>query len=789
MFRSRMAMLAILVLTMGSGLREDSVSPAAPQPEPPPTPDIFQKDVLPFLAKHCFACHGNGKRRGDLALDKYKDDDALQKDRKVWESITQMIRAGEMPPKERKTRPTNDEIAAVLKSIDASLAKLDCTGPRNVGRVTIRRLNRAEYNNTIRDLLGIDFKPGADFPGDDVGYGFDNIGDVLSLSPLLLEKYLAAAEQITERAVVIADPPQPQKRQLARGGGVRPFPKNAGEIRKPKDFKRGKGPAVFLHSRGELALQTTLDEGEYHVRLIVFGQQVGDEPVRMALRVNGETVKEFLVKASEEQPAQYEAKVRLKGGQTRMGAAFLNPFTDPNAVDPEKRRRLLFLRGFEVDGPYNAPAPVLPDNHKRLMAHAAGLSQRDAAREVLTRFATRAFRRPVPSQEVDRFLRLYDLAEAEGERFEKRVRLALQGVLVSPHFLFRIELDPPGAKPQAAYPINEFELASRLSYFLWSSMPDDELFRLAERGQLRANLEVQVRRMMKDPKSAAFVQNFGGQWLTLRNLQTISPDRKLFPAFTEALRADMLRETELFFEAILREDRSILDFLDADFSFVNERLAKHYGLPNITGNEFRRVSLPPTRGGLLTHASILTLTSNPTRTSPVKRGKWVLEQLLGTPPPPPPPDVPDLEDDAKAQLTGSLRQRMEQHRVNPNCAICHNKLDPLGFAFENFDAVGRWRTKDGRFDIEPSGVLPDGRAFQGPAELKKILRSEKDLFGRCLAEKMLTYALGRGVEYYDRCAVDDILKALAKDDYRLSRLVLEIVKSEPFLKRMAKGSN
>lgn len=785
MVRVRLLVFGLVTLAFAVPSFQVSQSADPPSAKGP----SFQKDVVPFLTKHCYACHGNGKKRGDLALDKYKTDEEVQKDRKVWEAIMTAIRTGEMPPKERKERPSTAEVQAVLTNIDATLARLDCTGPRNVGRVTIRRLNRAEYNNTIRDLVGVDFQPAADFPGDDVGYGFDNIGDVLSVSPLLLEKHLNAAEQITEKAVVIADAPQPQKRQLAKGG-LRPFPKDAGDIRKSKDFKEakktGKGPAIFLHSKGEIAGQTTLDEGDYMVRITAFGQQVGNEPVRMALRVNGETIKEWPVKANEEKPETFEAKVRVKSGQTRMAAAFVNPFTDPNDADPFRARRLLFLRGFEVDGPFNPPPVVLPDHHQRLMAHKANLSQRDAAREIITRFAGRAFRRPVRHEEANQFLKLYDLAEKEEERYEKRVRLALQGVLVSPHFLFRMEFDPPGAKPQAGYAITEYELASRLSYFLWSSMPDDDLLRLAGQGKLRQNLDAQVHRMMKDPKSSAFVQNFAGQWLTLRNLQTIAPDRKLFPMFTDGLRDAMLRETELFFEAIMREDRSILDFIDADFTFVNGTLAKHYGISGVNGNEFQRVKLPPGRGGLLTQASILTLTSNPTRTSPVKRGKWVLEQLLGTPPPPPPPDVPDLVEDAKAELSGSLRQRMEQHRVNPNCAICHNKMDPLGFAFENFDAIGRWRAKDGQFDIDPSGILPDGRAFKGPDELKRILKSQKDLLGRCLTEKMLTYALGRGLEYYDACAVNDVLKALTKGNYRFSTLVVEIVKSDPFQKRMAK---
>jgi hypothetical protein len=779
----RYPLLGLLSVAAILGLRQIRTSPdaatlqaAAPADSLPAA--SFQKDVAPFLAKHCFACHGNGKNRGGLALDSYKDDESLLKDRKVWESVLHMLRSGEMPPPERKQRPTSAEVETALRAIDATLAKLDCTGPRNPGRVTVRRLNRVEYNNTIRDLVGVDFKPAEDFPSDDVGYGFDNIGDVLSVSPLLLEKYLTAAEAIVEKAVVIADAPRPEKRQLR--GGLRPS-RGAGDIRK--------GVGVFLHSKGEIFLQNALDEGDYTVRFLAFGQQVGEEPVRMAVRINGTDVQAFEVKAEQSAPAAFEVKTRLKGGSTRLGVAFLNPYSDAAAADPAKQRRMLFVRGVEVDGPYNPPPPVLPEHHQRLMAHKPGLAPREAAREILTRFATRAFRRPVRSEEIERFLKLFDAAEKEGERFEQCIRLALQGVLVSPHFLFRMELDPPGAKPGSAYVINDYELATRLSYFLWSSMPDDELFALAAKGALRQNLDAQVRRMVEDPKSSAFVQNFAGQWLTIRNLYTVAPDRKLFPNFDDELRAAMHRETELFFEAILREDRSILDLIDADFSFVNERLAKHYGIEGIKGKEFQRVKLPPNRGGLLTQASILTITSNPTRTSPVKRGKWVLEQLFGTPPPPPPPDAGELSEDPKAQLTGSLRQRMEQHRVNPNCAVCHNKMDPLGFAFENYDAVGGWRTKDGNFDIDPSGVLPDGRAFQGPAELKTILKTQKDLFGRCLAEKMLTYALGRGLEYYDKCAVDEIVKALAKDEDRFSALMVAIVRSEPFQMRTVRGSD
>ena len=360
-------------------------------------------------------------------------------------------------------------------------------------------------------------------------------------------------------------------------------------------------------------------------------------------------------------------------------------------------------------------------------------------------------------------------------------------MLVSPHFLFRGEIQPEPNNPTAIHPVNEFALASRLSYFLWSSLPDEELFALAGKGRLRAQLDTQVKRMLLDPKSEALVENFAGQWLQLRNLKLLAPDAKLFPTFDDNLRNAMVRETTLFVETILRENRSVLDFIDGDFTFLNQRLAKHYGVPGVTGDEFVRVSLKGTpRGGLLTHGSILTLTSNPTRTSPVKRGKWVLENLLGTPPPPPPPDVPELAD--QKQLTGTLRQKMEQHRDNPVCSSCHARMDPIGFGFENFDGIGAWRDKDGDAAIDPSGELVSGEKFASPAELRAILMKQKrDDFLRCLAEKLLTYALGRGLEHYDKCAVEQITKGVEQGDFRFAALVGEIVRSTPFQKR--RGEN
>jgi hypothetical protein len=729
-------------------------SPVAPPPRLKGAGDAnhsaYQKDILPFLKRYCFSCHSGAKPKAEMSFEKFTDDASLVTDRKVWDNVRHMLQAREMPPPERP-QPKAAEVEAVTAAIQTLFDRADATAKPNAGRVTIRRLNRAEYNNTIRDLCGVDFKPAEDFPADDVGYGFDNIGDVLSVSPLLLEKYLSAAETILDEAIVIADPPKLTRRTF--------------------DTIRTSSTATTA----ELGKVVSFEAGEYRVRCQVGGHQIGNEPVRVMLRVMGEDVKAFDIKATAEKPEVIEAKLRVKPGTGRVGVKFLNPSADG--------KRMLHLKSIEVEGPFNPPPLVFPEAHTRLMAHKPAIPPREAAKYIVTLFANRAFRRPVKPEEVERCLALYDAAEKKGQRFELRVRAALYRVLVSPHFLFRVELDPAGLPPGTTYAINEYELASRLSYFLWNSMPDDELFSLAEQGKLRQNLEGQVRRMVKDPKSQSFLHGFAEQWLTLRKLDLASPDPNLFPDFTPTLREAMIRESLLFFEALVREDRGITDLLDADFTFVDEELARHYGIAGVKGQEFVRVKTPAHRGGILTHASILTLASNATRTSPVKRGKFVLEQLLNTPPPPPPPDlnIPELED--QKQLKGTLRQQMEQHRANPICASCHQRMDPIGFAFENFDAVGVWREKDAGAPVDASGVLPDGRKFDGPAGLRKILRADKQVFVRCVVEKMLTYALGRGLESYDRLAVNKILSAVGKEDDRFSALLIEIVRSDPFQKR------
>lgn len=734
-------------------------------------PSDLAKQLVPFLAKHCVQCHGPDKKKGGVELHIYKDEKSILRDRRRWNEVVEMVTAGDMPPSERP-RPKVEESEAFLKTVRAIFEKHDGAARRDPGRVTMRRLNRTEYNNTIRDLVGVDFQPADDFPSDDVGYGFDNIGDVLTLSPLLMERYLAAAENIMARAIVTGAPPKPGSRRL-----IARFlePAQSRDIR-VRELTKDRLHAPFKVSQ----------DGEYTFRVKMSAKSADGEAPRIALFAEDKELRALTVKGPEKRPEVYEATLSLKEGTTtRFSARLLNPGGEP--------ARTVFVEWFELFG----PADPYPASHRKLMA-ATAETKLDKTREILTRFANKAYRRPATKDEVDRLVKLAQNTELKGESWEGSISLAMQAVLCSPKFLFRVELDDRPDSPDP-HPIDEYQLASRLSYFLWNTMPDDELFALAASRQLHQNIEPQVRRMLKDPKAAALVDGFAMQWLQLRVLKTLRPDPKLFPEFTDRLRSDMIKETELCFLEIVRNDRSILELIDSDYTFVNERLARHYGIDypgqgkafgRFGGNDkFEKVKIKNgERGGILTHASILTVNSNPTRTNPVKRGKWVLEQILGTPPPPPPPNVPELpDDDHKQELKGTLRQRLEQHRKDPACANCHAKMDPVGLAFENFNAIGKFRTKEGELPIDPSGVLPGGQAFKGPQELKRILLGKKELFSRCLTEKMLTYSLGRGLDYYDKPAVDSILGGLAKNDYRFSALVVDIAKSDPF--RMRRGKD
>jgi len=759
-----------------------STAALAQGPKPAPTapgPSGYAARLAPTLAKYCVGCHGPDRAKGNLNLAGFPDEASVLRDLKTWRKVLEHVEGGSMPP-EGKPRPPADESARVVHYLQSLLSKAGCSVAPDPGRVTLRRLNREEYNNTVRDLVGVDFRPADDFPSDDVGYGFDNIGDVLTLPPLLMEKYLTAAESISEQAVLADDTPR-------------------GNTRRWKAEALAKSDAGSPHGESGFWLMSTNAEvgvdgafpraGSYIIRARAFGQQAGKDLPRLEFLIDSKPARAFEVKGEEDAPAVFEARVKLKHPAGRFAAAFTNDAWYPEVQDPNRRDRNLALDYLEVVGPLHSLPHDLPDSHRKILFRRPNhLNRREVAREVLARFATRAFRRPASAAEVERLVGLVDLAERGGDRFEKGIQLAMQAVLVSPHFLFRVELE---SRPGAPRALTDLELASRLSYFLWSSMPDDDLLDLAARGQLRSgsNLDAQVARMLKDARAKEFVENFSGQWLQTRNLKLASPDRERFAPFDEPLRRAMAQEVELFFAAIVRDDRPIADFLHADYTFLNERLAKHYGIPGVAGDQFRRVLLADRkRGGILTMASVLTVTSNPTRTSPVKRGKFILEEILGTPPPPPPPGVSDLPDEKKDVARGSLRTRMEQHRADPNCASCHARMDPLGFALENFDAIGAWRDQDGPFPVDASGTLPKGERFVGPVELKAVLLTRIGPFAHCLTEKMMTYALGRGLTYQDHCIVEKIADGAIRDGGRFSRLISGIVHSDPFGKRGVQGS-
>ena len=738
----------------------------------------FKSEILPFLKKHCTECHGADLQEGDIAFHKYADAKAVAADVKIWERAIQMLRSGAMPP-EDVAQPSDAERRKIASLIEKTIYNFDCENLDDPGRVTIRRLNRAEYNNTIRDLIGVSIRPADDFPSDDVGGGFDNIGDVLTLPPLLMEKYLAAAERIAEDAIV-TDVSQFVKsqfrdRQLLRGSGAADY-----------DMERRRWT---LQAGGSVATDFEMPrDGEYALRAYVRLPRDSKEALPFELRLDGEKLQQFEVKV-DDAAGKFELKRQVSKGTHRLSIHFKpeeKPGDEPTSLG-------VGVGALEVDGPLDLRLEDYPATHRRLITERPSdrVSIAAAATKNLTPFLARAFRRPADESEVKRFVMLVTGAVQAGDSFEQGMQVAVTAALVSPHFLFRTELDQKPHDPAAVHTLNDYELASRLSYFLWSSLPDDELFALAAAKKLEdpSILDGQIRRMLSDAKSEALVQNFVTQWLNLRLLDGVSPDPKVFPQFDNALKNAMRRETELFAAAVIREDRSILDFVGGRFTYVNERLAEHYGIAGVRGSEFRRVELADEQhSGVLTHASVLTLTSNPGRTSPVKRGKWILENLLGSPPPDPPPDVPDLETTQKSQPNLPLRKQLEIHRQNAVCASCHKTMDQLGFGLENFDAIGRWRERDGQFAVDSSGTLPGGAKFRGPLELARTLDKRRGEFARCLAEKMLTFALGRELSPPDRCAVDKIVDEVESQDYKFSALVKAIVGSDPFRKRRGEAS-
>lgn len=765
------------------------------------------------LDRYCVTCHNDKLHTAGLTLSNL-DPANVSVAAAVWEKVLGKFQTGVMPPA-GAPRPDQATYSSVAKFLETELDRSAQSKPQ-AGHVALHRLNRAEYANAIRDLLGLDVDVESLLPVDDSGYGFDNIADVLSLSPMLLNRYMSAARKISRLSV--GDP--------GMGPEIQTYdvpPLLTQDRRMSEDLPLG--------SRGGVAIRRNFPvEGDYviKVRLQRSGNYKDEdimgltEPHQMEIRLDGVRLQQFTIggkfadnggrddkgsfirRATSSEESKYkrtadsvlEVRVHSSAGPRIIGVDFQSEATEPEGVLQPQTAGFRFINKrveqvlpnvatVILEGPYDVKGQGdTPSRRKIFACHPTdSAAELTCAHQILEVLARRAYRRPVTDQDIRPLIKLYKLGRDSGS-FDTGIMRALEGILVYPEFLFRVEKQPADPVAGATYRISDLELASRLSFFLWSSIPDDELVEVAASGKLRdpATLDHQVRRMLADSRSTALVSNFAGQWLYLRNMQRVTPDPEAFSDFDENLRSAFASETNLFLEEALHSDRNVLGLLDANYTFVNERLARFYGIPNVYGNNFRRVTLKDEqRRGLLGQGSILTVTSYPNRTSPTIRGKWLLENFLGTPPPPPPPNVPSLKEQASGGgnvLT--MRQRMEEHRSNPACAGCHSRMDPMGFALENFDGIGQWRTAEGNTPIDASGVLPDGVKFNGPAELRRILLSQPEQFVSTVTTKLLTYALGRGVEYYDEPAVRKIVREAAPQDYRWSSLILGVIKSVPF---------
>jgi hypothetical protein len=738
-----------------------------------------------MLQKYCSGCHNEKLRTAGVSVEGL-DLASVSGKAEILEKILRKVKSGQMPPA-GLPRPDQETAAAFGAWLEHSLDAEAVAHP-DPGRPTVHRLNRAEYSNAVRDVFALDIDAGSLLPVDDSGYGFDNIGAVLSVSPALLDRYISVAKKVSRLAVGdLTLKPEVETFETKRGARA----------------ERASDDLPF-NSEGGLSVNYYFPvDAEYVFRLALAGAGgPGGKPLEIRL-----PMKAGLHEVGAAFPAESE-KTELTGGgrggrggggRGRGGAADAEASLDFR-LDGARNKRFPLpgnggapqLASISIEGPFNILGRGDTPSRERIFVckPTAAAQEAACAQKILGGLARRAYRRPVSDADVKSLLALYQKGRAKGD-FDAGIQEALQGMLVSPDFLFRVEADRRATAASHVFRISDIELASRLSFFLWSSVPDDELLNLAVAGKLSnpGVLEAQVHRMLDDPKSHSLVSNFAGQWLFIRNLATVRPDPVAFPEFDESLRAAFQSETELFFDSILRENRSALELLSANYTFLNERLAKHYGIPGIYGSQMRRVELTdPERGGLLGQGSLLTVTSYPNRTSVVQRGKWVLENLLGTPPPAPPPNVPALEaTTANAHLT--LREAMEKHRANPICAGCHARMDPIGFALENYDGVGKWRAQDGGATIDASGKLPDGTAFAGPAGLRQLLiTTKRDDFVSTVVEKLLTYALGRGVEASDRPTIRAIMRESARSDYKMENLVTIIVKSTPFQMRRALDS-
>jgi hypothetical protein len=789
-----------------------------------------QADVTGLSRTYCETCHNDRLKTGGLSLQGLPIDGNAE----TWEKVIRKVRAGMMPPAGAK-RPERTALDAFAGSIESAIDRAAVANP-NPGRAPLHRMNRVEYENAIRDLLALDVDASTLLPADDSSHGFDNIADVLGVSPSLLERYVAAAAKISRLAVGERDAAPLQVTYSVKG-----------DLSQNQTLE-----GMPLGTRGGTTITHNFPvDGEYSIRLALlklsFGQVFGEgaEGEELEVTLNGERVKLFKLdevpmffmresKGShppKPQPTdpieervkmtpdiRLEFKLKIKAGPQTLGVAFLNK---ANSINEDLVRRPVssiydvfigmqygyttapHLSRVVITGPYNATGAGDTPSRRRVFAcrpPSRSALRRDppesidsggpsitaeetaCARQIITSLVRRAYRRAPTDADVGPLIAFYQEERNKTGNFEAGIEMALRRILADPEFIFRFEPPPAGVAPKAAYRVSDTELASRLSFFLWSSIPDEELLKLAIDGKLRqpAVLERQTRRMLADPKSRSLVTNFANQWLFLRELKNANPDVTIFPDFDDNLRQAFQRETEMLFESVIREDRSVLDLLDSDYTFVNERLARHYGIPNIYGPDFRRVPVPSdARRGLLGHGSLQLVTSNPNRTSPVMRGKWILENLIGTAAPTPPPDVPPLEEKPTATAK-SVRERIEQHRASPACSGCHKIMDPIGLAMENFDAVGRWRTTDEGVAIDASGQLVDGTPLNGPASLRKAMFDRQDVFVAALTEKLMMYGVGRETKYYDMPAVRTVMRDAAKKRYRFSDLILGVVKSAPF---------
>jgi len=727
-------------------------------------PSQFDSLVKPIFMKNCAACHNESVASGGLEIQHFIVPSSLTENREGWEIILKKLRSGTMPPK-GAPRPPQPQVDALIQYVESEFDKVDRNTKPDPGHVVARRLNRAEYSNTIRDLLAVDFHAEKDFPTDDSGDGFDNIAEVLSVSPLLMEKYLTAAERIAARAIY-ADPlPKPVQAQYGPN---------------QQNIRRVSVTMVEAKHRVDF-------DGDYTVVIGLPGTRgAGAKPVTLGFWMDGQLLQQ---QQAETKPSDMVAfspysdatfHLYLPEGEHVFRVGFIGdefPATLPEK-DYYNSKKNKWPNTLLFSGPY--PSKVEKASRKKLLI--CDPKTGDACVEqIVSTIARKAYRRPVTKSEVASLMKFVTQAKADGQDSEHGIQLALEAILVSPNFLFRVEHDAaPGV-----HKVTDIELASRLSYFLWSSMPDDELLNAAEAGKLHQPgvMEAQVKRMMADPRSSALAENFAGQWLETRNLDFVKPDPDKFLRWGPDLRDAMKTETQMFFDYILRQNRPLSEFLDAKYTFLNEKLASFYDIPGVTGDQFRRVDLTGgQRGGLLSQAAVLTVSSYPSRTSVVIRGKYILRNILGEPPAPPPPDVPAL-DEAAVGTSMSLRQQMEKHRDNAVCASCHSKMDPLGFALENYDAIGRWRTMDGKFPVDSSGTLPNGKSFNTPAEMRAVLIGQLPEFAHCVIEKMLTYSIGRGLQPYDRPAVAEISRKLQASGYPFQTLIYEVVGSLPFQSR------